>query len=585
MIDNFREQCKISRISLASPSPFAKPMIKYPKDLDLRRLVRFSAEDGTIWLAEHRMVLLHAAALAGLRKELLNTVGLEHTRRVMTRMGYASGVRDAELAKKIRAGQDTIDAFVVGPQLHMLEGVVKVTPLKIEMDVAAGKYYGEFRWENSWEAEAHVKDIGPQKDPVCWMLLGYASGYTSAFMGRFVLYKEVECAACGPAHCRIVGKPVDEWPDAAEHALYYESDSIVSRLLELSTQVDTLRSTLEQQRQTDNLIGSSPAFKRAYELVGKAAKTNVTVLLTGETGVGKERFARALHDTSWRAQQPFVAINCAALPHDLVESELFGVEKGAFTGAHAARVGKFERAEGGTLFLDEIGELPLAAQAKILRVLQEGEIERLGDDKTRKVNVRIVAATNVELQQAVKAGRFRADLYYRLNVYPITIPPLRERALDIAPMVNAMIEKFNAVHGKRVAGITDKAMKALKSYQWPGNVRELENMIERGIILAPHDGWIEVDHLFPSLDDTDRQDIRIDDHGDLAESRPPEQTRLCEAMFASGLSLDDIESMLLREAVDRSAGNLAGAARLLGLTRPQLTYRLKRDQNNTSVTE
>jgi DNA-binding NtrC family response regulator/predicted hydrocarbon binding protein len=560
-------------------------MIKYPKDLDLRRLVRFSAEDGTIWLAEHRMVLLHAAALAGLRKELLNSVGLEHTRRVMTRMGYASGVRDAELAKKIRAGQDPIDAFMVGPQLHMLEGVVKVTPLKIEMDVAAGTYYGEFQWENSWEAEAHVKDIGSQKDPVCWMLLGYASGYTSAFMGRFVLYKEVECAACGPAHCRIIGKPVDEWPDAAEHTLYYESDSIVSRLLELSTQVDTLRSTLEQQRQMENLIGSSPAFKRAYELVVKAARTNVTVLLTGETGVGKERFARALHDMSRRAEQAFVAVNCAAMPHDLVESELFGVEKGAFTGAHASRVGKFERAEGGTLFLDEIGELPLAAQAKILRVLQEGEIERLGDERTRKVNVRIIAATNVELQQAVKAGRFRADLYYRLNVYPVTVPPLRERALDIPPMVNAMIEKFNAMHGKRVAGITDKAMKALKAYQWPGNVRELENMIERGIILAPHDGWIEVDHLFPSLDETDRHDISIDDHGELAESRPPEQTRLCESMFTSGLSLDDIESMLLREAVERSSGNLAGAARLLGLTRPQLTYRLKRNQNNTPVTE
>ncbi|HJV51779.1 MAG TPA: sigma 54-interacting transcriptional regulator, partial [Noviherbaspirillum sp.] len=282
-----------------------------------------------------------------------------------------------------------------------------------------------------------------------------------------------------------------------------------------------------------------------------------------------------------RADRPFVAVNCAALPHDLVESELFGVEKGAFTGAHATRAGKFERAEGGTLFLDEIGELPLAAQAKILRVLQEGEIERLGDDQTRKVNVRIVAATNVELQQAVKDGRFRADLFYRLNVYPIEIPPLRERALDIPPLVNAMVEKFNAVHGKRVAGITDKAMKALKAYQWPGNVRELENMIERGIILAPADGWIELDHLFPSLSESEMRDIGISEQGALTESRPLEQERLCEAFITSGMSLDEIESMLLREAVDRSSGNLAGAARMLGLTRPQLTYRLKRNQDNT----
>ncbi|WP_170942285.1 sigma 54-interacting transcriptional regulator, partial [Noviherbaspirillum denitrificans] len=327
-------------------------MIKYPKDLDLRRLVRFSAEDGTIWLAEHRMVLVHTAALAGLRKELLGSVGPEHARRVLTRMGYASGMRDAELARKLRGDQNPVDAFVVGPQLHMLEGSVKVKPVRIDMDVAAGTFHGEFEWDNSWEAESHVKEFGPQKEPVCWMLLGYASGYTTAFMGRFILFKEVECVACGASHCRIIGKPVEEWHDAAEHTPYYEADSIVSRLLELKTQVEVLRSSIEQQRQTENLIGSSAAFQRAYELVVKAAKTNVTVLLTGETGVGKERFARALHDMSLRAGRPFVAINCAALPHDLVESELFGVEKGAFTGAHASRTGKFERAEGGTLFLD-----------------------------------------------------------------------------------------------------------------------------------------------------------------------------------------------------------------------------------------
>lgn len=560
-------------------------MIKYPKDLDLRRLVRFSAEDGTIWLAEHRMVLLHTAALAGLRKELLGSVGAEHARRVLTRMGYASGMRDAELARKLRGDQSRVDAFVIGPQLHMLEGSVKVKPVRIDMDVDAGTFAGEFEWDNSWEAEAHVKEFGPQKDPVCWMLLGYASGYTTAFMGKFILFKEVECVACGAPHCRIVGKPVDEWPDAAEHTIYYEADSIVSRLLELRTQVDALRETLDEQRQVSNLIGSSVAFQRAYELVIKAAKTNVTVLLTGETGVGKERFARTLHDMSRRADRPFVAVNCAALPHDLVESELFGVEKGAFTGAHATRAGKFERAEGGTLFLDEIGELPLAAQAKILRVLQENEFERLGDDKTRKVNVRIIAATNVELVQAVKDGRFRADLFYRLNVYPIAIPPLRERVLDIPPLVNAMIEKFNAMHGKRVAGITDKAMNALKAYQWPGNVRELENMIERGIILAPIDGWIEVDHLFPSLNEEELRNIGIEEDGGLSERRPVEQQRLCEAILGSGMSLDEIESMLLREAVDRSTGNLAGAARMLGLTRPQLTYRLKRNQESAPSEE
>jgi DNA-binding NtrC family response regulator/predicted hydrocarbon binding protein len=558
--------------------------IKYPQNGDLRRLIRFSAEDGTIWLAEHRMLLLHAAALGGLRKEIINSVGLEHARRILTRIGYESGVRDAELARRIRGQGNVIDAFVVGPQLHMLEGSVRVSPVELDMDVASGRFYGEFLWENSWEAEAHVKEFGPQENPVCWMLIGYASGYTSAFMGRFILFKEVECTACGPAHCRIVGKPVEEWPDAAEHTIYYEEDSIVSRMLDLRKEVDVLRSSLDKRHQVENLIGVSPAFRKAYDLVAKAADTNITVLLLGETGVGKERFARALHQSSARRDAPFIAVNCAALPHDLVESELFGAEKGAFTGANACRVGRFERADGGTLFLDEIGELPLAAQAKILRVLQEGEIERLGGHQTRKVNVRIVAATNVDLQSAVKAGKFRSDLFYRLNVYPIQIPALRERALDIPPLVEAMIAKFSALHGKRGIGITDKALKALKRYHWPGNVRELENMIERGIILAPPGGDIELDHLFPSLDEAGIAEAGLTDGGEIEEKRPAEENLLCEAIMATGMPLDEIESMLLRKAVERANGNLAAAARMLGITRPQLTYRLKRDESTPQPT-
>jgi len=552
-------------------------MITYPQDLDLRRLVRFSAEDGTIWLGENRMLLVHAAALASLRRELVNLIGPEHARRVFTQMGYASGKRDAELARKIRGGQNALDAFVCGPQLHMLEGSVRVTPIEVDMDVASGRFNGRFRWDNSWEAEAHTAEFGPQSDPMCWMLIGYASGFASAFMQRFILFKESACTACGAPHCELEGRPLEEWPDGAEQAKYFEEGAVVTRLLELSTQVDVLRSTLESRSESGTMIGSSPAFKKAYDLVTKAARTNVTVLLSGETGVGKERFARALHETSARATGPFVAINCAALPHDLVESELFGAERGAYTGAHATRVGKFERAEGGTLFLDEIGELPLAAQAKILRVLQEGEIERLGDDKTRKVNVRIIAATNVDLQTAVKEGRFRADLFYRLNVYPIPVPPLRERALDIAPMARAMLEKYNALHGKRIAGITDRAMQALTHYQWPGNVRELENMIERGSILAPQDGWIEVEHLFPSLDGAIPGEC-IDGGGHLEQRRPQEQAHLCDAILGSGMPLEDLETMLLEEAVRRSEGNMSGAARMLGLTRPQLAYRLKRNQ-------
>jgi len=305
----------------------------------------------------------------------------------------------------------------------------------------------------------------------------------------------------------------------------------------------------------------------------------VTVLLLGETGVGKERFARALHEMSGRASGPFVAINCAALPHDLIESELFGVEKGAFTGAQVSRMGKFERADGGTLFLDEIGELPLAAQAKLLRVLQEGEIERLGDDRTRKINVRLVAATNVDLQAAVKAGRFRSDLFYRLNVYPVVIPPLRERLSDIPLLVESMLQRFGALHGKRVPGLTDKALRALKGHTWPGNIRELENLIERGMILAPQNEPIEVEHLFAEPQEFEAVSHGIDATGNLAaDPGTSDLDVLCRQVMHTGVSLDELEQALIQHAVKEANGNLSGAARRLGITRPQLNYRLKKKE-------
>ena len=240
---------------------------RYPPDSDLRNLVRFCADKGLIWLDENRMLLMHTAALSALRKELIDSVGIDQARRILTRMGYASGTRDAELAKKVRFGRSEQDAFVAGPQLHMLEGSVIVTPVKIEMDVPSGHFSGEFLWDNSYEAEVHVREFGHAEHPVCWMQIGYASGYTSAFMGRFILFKEVACAATGNNQCRIVGKPVDEWPDAAQHTPYYEADSILSQMLELRGQVDALRATLERTQQPPNLIGSSAGFSSTLPLM------------------------------------------------------------------------------------------------------------------------------------------------------------------------------------------------------------------------------------------------------------------------------------------------------------------------------
>jgi DNA-binding NtrC family response regulator len=544
---------------------------------DLRAQVHFCAKTGQIWLHEHRMLLVHAEAQALLRKELIDTLGMERARGLLTRMGHASGVRDAELARARAHHTSDVEAFMTGPQLHTLEGIVRVTPVKLELDRLAGKFYGEFLWEDSWEGQWHRHYYGVHADPVCWTQIGYACGYTSAFMGRPILYKEVECSGSGHNNCRIVGKPVEEWEDAAEHMRFFAPECIADQLLDLQTQVTQLRSTIgAKESPPSDMVGNSPGFRAAYELLRQAAASQITVLLLGETGVGKELFARFLHESGPRRDRPLVAVNCAAIPHELVESELFGVEKGAYTGASASRQGRFERADGGSLFLDEVGDLPLSAQSKLLRVLQEGEIERLGDQKTRKINVRVIAATNGDLHRLVKEGKFRSDLYYRLNAYQIPIPPLRERKEDISPLAKRFLEKYSALHGKRLRGFTDKAKRTLLAYRWPGNIRELQNTIERGVILAPSGTRIEVDHLFSSCSGERAEEFGLGIDGDLAVNQWEAGKDLCEAVFNGVMTLDDLEVMLLQTAIDKARGNLSSAARMVGLTRPQFAYRLKR---------
>ncbi|MFM1907839.1 MAG: hypothetical protein RLZZ591_1516 [Pseudomonadota bacterium] len=561
----------IDNFDVNSDVPFPLPL-----DADLRRLVHFSAGDGRIWLAGHRMLLLHAETLGNLRKELMQTVGREQTRKVLMRAGYGSGKRDAALARQARPKGTPFEQFAVGPQLHMLEGAVQVTPEKFEIDVETGTHLGVFRWDHSWEVETHLRQFGPQSEPVCWMLIGYASGYVSAFMGQPVLYKEVQCAACGHSHCRIEGRPLKDWPDGEDMQREYDTSSPVVRMEDLQAELAHLRSTMNASDSMGELIGHSKSFERAMGLLRRAASTQVTVLLTGETGVGKERFARTLHALSHRAQKPFVAVNCAALPAELIESELFGAEKGAYTGAGAARAGRFERADGGTLFLDELGELPMAAQAKLLRVLQDGEIERLGATQTRKVDVRVVCATHVDLEQAVAAGTFRRDLMYRLNVYPIRLPALRERVEDIEPLSRHLLEKFMTVHSKRVEGITDRAQDAMRQYQWPGNVRELENVIERGIIITPPGQMVDLDDLF--LVPPSSAGVSVGASGALERGAPEHIDSFYDEIVRRGLSLDALEDGLIQEAVARSGGNLSAAARSLGISRPQLSYRLQRVQ-------
>ena len=251
-----------------------------------------------------------------------------------------------------------------------------------------------------------------------------------------------------------------------------------------------LQDELRTKYRPKAIVGNSKVMQSVYTLIDKVCRTNTTVLILGESGVGKERVAQAIHYNSPRADKPFVKINCAALPESLIESELFGHEKGAFTGATSARKGRFEMADRGTIFLDEIGDLPLSVQTKLLRVLQEKEFERIGGNATIKVNVRIITATNRNLDVLMEEGKFREDLYYRLNIFPILVPPLRERRTDIMLLTDHFVEKYGKEHGKQIVRISTPATDMLVNYHWPGNVRELENCIERAIILCT-DGVIQ----------------------------------------------------------------------------------------------
>jgi DNA-binding NtrC family response regulator/predicted hydrocarbon binding protein len=546
-------------------------MVTRPQDLiaeaDLKSRLKFQPESGQIWLDDERMMLLHASALGTLRRELIETLGRDRARGVLTRMGYGAGARDARFVRRLYPTASDSDVFVLGPHLHNLEGVVNVRPIKFGMNRAHGYCDGEFIWEGSVEAAVHREIFGLEAEPACWMQIGYACGYTSELFGSMVLYREVECAARGDPHCRIIGKPLALWPDGEADRKYFQSDSVADRLIELQTQVEHLRNSLADGGTEGELIGVSPGFQAVSDMADKVAASQVTVMLLGETGVGKEMFGRRIHRRSTRANGPFVAINCAAIPEDLIESELFGVERGAFTGATRSRPGRFERAHGGTLFLDEVAELSAGAQAKLLRVLQEGEFERIGDTTTRKVDVRLIVATNIDLQAAVDRGDFRADLFYRLNTYPVPIPPLRERRDDVPLLVQRFVEEFAVVHAKKLNGVTEEAMAALVDYGWPGNIRELQNIIERGVILTAPGEAIEAQTLFASFHPSQRPRA--------GEARDKLQALIDHALRAR-LPFEELETMLLEQAVGRCKGNLSSAARLLGISRPQLAYRLKK---------
>jgi DNA-binding NtrC family response regulator len=323
---------------------------------------------------------------------------------------------------------------------------------------------------------------------------------------------------------------------------------------ELRDENRMLKAELGRRYEFDNIVGRSENMREIFDAIERVAPTRATVLLAGESGVGKDLIARAIHFHSPRRDRPLVKINCSALPENLMESELFGYEKGAFTGANTSKPGKFEQADTGTVFLDEIGDVPANIQVKLLRILQEREFERLGSNVTRRIDVRVIAATNQDLRAALEQGTFREDLYYRLNVVPLNIPPLRERKQDIPFLANHFVKKLAPDTGCRVESISDAAMEKLIAYHWPGNVRELENVIERGLVMCTGTRL-------------EAADIKL-------EAAPRKSPQGDAHFLPEGLNLDEYEKEIIREALRRADGNKSQAARLLGLTRNALRYRL-----------
>jgi DNA-binding NtrC family response regulator len=472
-------------VAPASTPPAARVRIE---DLTLDRLLLLDPEGGRIQLGGQRALLLDAVALGLLRSELVATLGLPAARALLSRFGYAHGWRTAEALRHAVPWAEERDWRRAGGRIHTLQGLVRVEPVP---DYPGPHPFAEALWRDSYEAEQHLLQLGPSKEPVCWTLVAFAAGYMSRANGREILVQETACVGRGDAACRVEGTFKEDWTGPP---MPYEQGPLDASLERLAAEL--LRADLRRAEQRrlivpaegpedeDGLVARSEAMRRVLDLARRVARVDSTVLVTGESGVGKERVAELVHRRSARASRPFVAVNCGAVTETLLESELFGHVRGAFTGATADRVGLFEAAAGGTLLLDEVGETSLPMQAKLLRAIQEREVRRVGESVARKVDVRVVAATNRDLAEAVAARRFRQDLLYRLKVVEVHVPPLRERPEDVLPLARALLAGAARRLGRPAPGLTAAAAEALQRHAWPGNVRELENALERAVALA-----------------------------------------------------------------------------------------------------
>ncbi len=533
-------------------------------DLDHKELLELDPVGGVIRFAGQRALLLDAVAMGLLRKYLVENFGLTAARTVLTQFGFAHGWRMAEAMQAEFKWASNEDWRRAGTRIHSLEGLFQVETGGSDFLSKEGVMLA-----NSYEAEQHLLHFGRSEVPVCWTICGLTSGYISRSEGNQIYVLEDRCVGKGDAACHLVGRTREEWgDDRAEELRFFEANRLKASLdVSLDRVTETLKAAERKLREhhralvrvvgddvePTGIVARSPAMRHLVDLACRVAKVDSTVLITGESGSGKERIARLVHEQSTRATGPFIAVNCGAIMETLLESELFGHARGAFTGATQDRPGLFEAANRGTLLLDEVGEVSPAMQVKLLRALQEREIRRVGENKSRRVDVRVVAATNRDLMGGVDGGAFRRDLYYRLKVVELHLPPLRERRDDLLPLARVLLADAALRMKRKISGLAPGAADQLLRYEWPGNVRELENTMERAVALA-RGTRIEVEDL-------------------------PEEIRLAfptpVAMKGTVRPLEEIEKEYILAALAVNGGNQTHTAEQLRIGSATLYRKLK----------
>jgi two-component system response regulator HydG len=535
------------------------------EDLRAIETLGHDPEQGFPLFGSTRLIIMGMEPMARLHKDMIHRMGEDSAAKMCLRYGYEAGLGIATSLAGMYQWDDDLEWFKAGSLMRQVSGLAQEELDVLEFDKAKGRLLFKGRWIHSMEAEVWRQEYNGSSHPVCSILAGKASGYASAVWGSEVLVRETTCAAQGHGYCTFEGRPVEDWgldPQAMRNYLSLDTvEEEVQRLKSAlektrekarkqSAEIERLRLGQANDPDEEGLVYRSPAMARVLELARKVAPSTTTVLIHGETGSGKEVLARYLHEHSGREQQPFLAINCAALPPNLLESELFGHVKGAFTGADRNNTGLFVEAGEGTLFLDEVGELPIELQAKLLRALQEREVRPVGGSKDQPIKARIIAASNRELKDMVSRGEFREDLYFRLAVIPMHIPPLKERRQDILPLARFFLARY----GPGSAGFSPEAVRQMQNHSWPGNVRELENAIEYAVVLAGNER-ITPQHLPQSI---------------TAVSGDP--------MSALAADLPSQEELLQRYTdlvLEQTNGNKAKAARILGIGTNTLWRRLK----------